>query len=73
MTQELYKAINEQMKILAEKTGVGASFYVLHNGERINYANVLSDNRLPQHKGMAGAACEYRENKAFIRCGLHFL
>lgn len=46
MTQELYKAINEQMKILAEKTGVGASFYVLHNGERINYANVLSDKNI---------------------------
>lgn len=43
MTQELYKAINEQLKGLAEKTGVGVSFYVLHNGERINYANILSD------------------------------
>lgn len=43
MTQEIFVKINECVRELADKTGVGASFYVLRNGERINYTNILGN------------------------------
>lgn len=42
MSPQTTRVLNERLKMLCDETGESVSFYVLTNGERINYTNYLT-------------------------------